>query len=184
MTIALFFCAVIALSIELSYIGNVMGFFQKEDEKIIITNIIIIPFVVFVFLIGGTFLGTSSVKLLNGNNLWYASTILFILGIKMFYDGIKLHKSKQLINPVHIKGLIILSVLTGLNSFFVGLGFGLMQIPIIFIYVGFIIFFAGVLWGFIVGKKLKKLNAHRFEFFLGIIYIIIAVISACLLHKG
>lgn len=176
MVIALFFCAVIVLSIELSHIGNVMGFFQKEFTNKIVTKLITTPLVVFVFLIAGIFLGISSVKLLAGNSLWYASTILFILGVKMFYDGIKLHKAKQSINPVHAKGLIILSVLTGLNSFFVGLSFGLLQVEFKFIYAGYITLFVGILWGYIVGKKLKKLNPHRFEFFLGIIYIIIAVV--------
>lgn len=172
----LFFCTVFMLSIELSYVGKVMGFFQKEFMVKDIAKLFSASIIIVFFLIVGSFLGNASVKVLEGNSLWYASTVLLILGIKMFYDGIKMHKVKQLINPLHNKGLLILAILVGLNSFFVGVSFGLMQISVLFIYVSLIILFAGILWGYFIGLKLKSLNPHRYEFFLGIIYIIIAII--------
>lgn len=172
----LFFCAIILLSIELSYVGKVMGFFQKEFEIIDIVKLVSASLFIVVFIIIGSILGNTSVKVLSDNSLWYAATVLFILGIKLFYDGIKLHKVKQLINPLDFKGLVILSILVGLNSFFVGLSFGLMQISILLIYLSFIVLVAGVILGYFVGLKSKNLNPSRYEFFLGIIYIIIAVV--------
>ena len=176
MLLFLFFCTVVPLSLELSYTGKVMGFFQKQFVAKDMVKLFLASFIIVIFLVLGSFFGNVSVKILEGNSLWYASTVMLILGIKMFYDGIKMHKVKQLINPLHNKGLLILSILVGLNAFFIGLSFGLMQIQVKYIYVSLTILFAGILWGYSVGLKLKNLNPHRFEFFLGIIYIIIAII--------
>jgi putative Mn2+ efflux pump MntP len=80
-----------------------------------------------------------------------------------------------MINPLQNRGLLILSILTGINSFFVGLGFGLMSIKTLYVYYGIPLLITGILWGYFTGFTVKKLNNHRYEFFLGIIYIIIAI---------
>ena len=175
MLIYLFFCTIVLLSVELMYTGKVMGFFQKKLDIKDIINLLMASFIVAVFLIIGSFIGKSLVNILAESNTWYAATILFILGIKMFYNGVKLHKAKQLINPLDNKGLIVLAILVGLNAFFVGISFGLMQISSSLIFASFSILFAGLLLGYSMGLKLKNLNPHRYEFLLGIIYIIIAL---------
>ena len=176
MLIFLFYCTVILLAIELSYIGKVLGFFQKKIIAKDIVKLSIASLITVAFLALGSFVGYYGEVILVASSLWYASTVLFIMGLKMFYNGAKLHKVKQLINPIHINGLLTLSTLVGLNSFFIGLSFGLIQIPIVTIYTSIGILFMGILLGYLAGLKLKVLNPHRYEFLLGFIYIIISIV--------
>ena len=175
MLIFLFYCTVLLLAIEVSYVGKVMGFFQKEFVVNDLVKLVFATLLIVVFLVFGSLFGNLAVELLAGNSLWYASTILFILGIKLFYNGIKLHKVKQQINPLQNKGLIVLSILIGLNAFFVGLSFGLIQLSKSLIFSSFTVLFIGILLGYFTGLKLKNLNSGRYEFLLGIFYVIIAI---------
>jgi len=171
----LFIITIILLSIELSYVGKVMGFIQDKFAITDLSKLFLSSFIVFLFITIGYILSLFLTSILH-NKEWYASTIIFILGIKLFYDGIKLHKAKQLINTNNISGLIISSILIGLNSFFIGVSFGLIDINRSLIITSLGVLFAGAILGYATGLKLKKLNPHRFEFFIGIVYIVVAIL--------
>ncbi len=178
MLVGLFFCIIIILSVELFSMGMVVGFFQK---KIVIKDIggfVIVALTLTFFLVLGHKLGVFSSKIFPDYSLWYAATVIFILGLKMFYDGLKLRNLKQLINPLEIKGLLVLTILAGLNVFFVGLGFGLMHLPSNFVFFTVFIFLAVILIGYFMGFRSEKLFSRKFEFLSGIFYIIIAIIIA------
>ena len=176
MLIVLYFCAIVLLSIELFFIGLVTGFFQN---KFIIKDtfaFLLVSVIATLLLAAGNLLGNFLAKLISDYNIWYAATVLFILGFKMIYSGIKLYKVKQQINPLNLKGLLILAILTGLNTFFVGLGFGLMQLANKYIYLSSMVFMAVILLGYFTGFKSKKLLSYKNEFISGICFIIIAII--------
>jgi putative Mn2+ efflux pump MntP len=175
MLILLFIIAILLLSTELTYIGKTAGFIQNKFTITDLLKIFSSSFLVFLFLVTGYTIGNILINILGDDNIWYASTIIFILGIKLFYDGIKLHNPKQSINTSSVKGLLIYSILIGLNSFFVGLSFGLFPIDKSYLLVGLSAFFISILLGYVTGLKSKQLNSHRFEFLLGIVYIIIAI---------
>jgi putative Mn2+ efflux pump MntP len=177
MVLFLFVISVVVLSIELSYIGKVMGFFQQKAVITDVWKLIISSGVVFFLLLGGYLLGGLLLYLFGDSSSWYAATVMFVLGLKMFYDGVKTHKVKQQINPHDAKGLFILSVLVGLNAFFIGVSFGLLQLALNSIFISLAILISSVIGGYVYGVSLKKLNSHRFEFLLGIIYVIIAIIE-------
>jgi len=122
--------------------------------------------------------GVFSSNIFPDYSLWYAATIIFILGLKMFYDGLKLSKFKQLINPLELKGLLVLTILNGLNAFFVGLCFGLMHLPNKFVLFATFVFLVLILTGYILGLKSEKLFSRKVEFYSGIFYIVIAIIIA------
>jgi putative Mn2+ efflux pump MntP len=134
MLIGLYFCAIFICSVELLFTGMVVGFFQK---KFVINDMLrfLLSALFATLLLGlGNFVGNIGNRLVTNYSIWYAATVLFILGLKMFYDGLKLYKLKRFINPLDFKGSIVLAILAGLNAFFVGLSFGLLQIGIKYIY--------------------------------------------------
>jgi len=175
MLITIFFFSVLLVSIELAYIGKVTGFLQKKLSSADLIKLLSSALIPFVFMYAGVTLGKFGIKYTAEYTQWYAATVFFILGVKLFYDGFRLHKIKQIINPLQNRGLLILAILTGINSFFAGLGFGLLNIKTLYVFYAIALLFTGILWGYFTGFTTKKLNSHQYEFFLGIIYIIIAI---------
>lgn len=178
MLVWLFFCVIIILSIEMFSMGMVVGFFQKKVFLKDIGKFVLASIMITLFLVFGYKVGFHSSTNFPDYSLWYASTIIFILGLKMLYDSFKLAKFKQLINPLEIKGVLVLTILTGLNAFFIGLSFGLIQLPNNFIFFTVFIFLAVILIGYFVGFKSEKLFSRKVEFLSGFFYIVIAIIIA------
>jgi len=175
MWVVFFICVSSILSIELFFMGTVVGFFQKQFFIKDTFRFLLSSVITTLFLALGYLIGNFSNQFLQYLSHWFAATVLFILGLKMFYQALKLHKAKQLINPLDFRSLIFLSVLSGLNAFFIGLVFGIMQMVNTLMYLSFLIFFSTLLFGYIFGFRLKKLPSLRFEFIVGILYIIIAI---------
>lgn len=176
MVIGLFICAITLHSIELFLMGQVIGFFQKKFFFNDTLGFILAAFITSLFLGLGFLMGKFFAPIIPDYSVWYAATILLVLGIKMFYSGIKHHKAKQLINPLEIKGLIALAILSGLNAFFIGVAFGLLQLVNAFIYLSFLLFLCAIFFGYFEGFKRKKLPSRRFEFLSGAFYMIIAIV--------
>ncbi|MDA3891928.1 MAG: manganese efflux pump [Salinivirgaceae bacterium] len=172
----LFYASLAVLSIELFFIGMVVGFFQKNILIADVFKLILAGWATYIFLFIGQLVGNGFVNWFAEKNIWYAATILFILGLKMFYDMVKLGKFKQLINPLETKGLITLTVLLGINSFFVGLVFGLLKFRGVMQFYPLLFLITVVLLGYFLGFKSKKILSRRFEFLSGLIYVLIAII--------
>jgi putative Mn2+ efflux pump MntP len=176
MVVGLFICAITLHSIELFLLGQVIGFFQKKFYSRDIPGFILAALITSAFLGFGFLLGNFFTPFLPDFSVWYAATIFLALGIKMFYSGIKLYKAKQLINPLDAKGLIVSAILSGLNAFFIGLSFGLLQLANTFIYLSFLLFLCAIFFGYFEGFNRKKLPSRRFEFVSGVFYMIIAIL--------
>lgn len=178
MLVGLYFCAIIVFSVELLFTGMVVGFFQKRFIFNDLLNFFLSAIIATLMLGFGYLIGNYTSGIVPKYSFWYAATVLFILGVKMFYDGLKLYKLKRLINPLDFKGLIALAIMAGLNAFFIGLSFGLMQIAINYIYFSFLLFLAVILIGYITGFGSQNLPSKRIEFMSGLFYIILAIIIA------
>lgn len=174
----LYFAIALIASVELLFIGLVIGFFQEKISINDVAKLLISALIAFVFLYLGFFLGEYSTIWVGERSLWYSATIIFILGLKMFYDRIKLGKLKQLINPLEVKGLITLTALAGINFFFIGLAGGLQYTKATLVLSSVIVLAAFAFLGYALGFNLKKITSRRFEFLSGILYIVIAIIIA------
>jgi len=178
MVVGLFYLSLIIISIELLFIGLITGFYQKEFKIKDILLFFQTGIVVFIFLKLGQLLASATIKIAPQYSNWYAATILFVLGLKMFYDGIKMRKLKQYINPLEYKGLLIYGVLSGINSFFVGLTFGLLGIANQFLNRSAALFILVLVTGYIFGLKIVSQIKFKNEFIAGFLYIIMAIIIA------
>ena len=174
----LYVAIVCIAALELLYIGNVIAFFQQKIIANDILKLVIAALLSFVFLIVGRLIGNLVLIWISESSVWYAATIIFILGLKMFYDKIKLGKIKQFINPLETKGLLTLTVLQGINIFFIGLASVLLKITSQFSIYSLLIFIFAVVLGYSLGFILKKESKRQFEFLSGIFYIIIAIVIA------
>lgn len=174
----LYISALLIASIELFFIGIVVGYFQEKTSLLDAVKLVLSSLGAFFFL----YIGFLTGKLLTGwfgdRSSWYGATILLFLGIKMFYDRIKLGKLKQLINPLENKGLVILTLLLGINVFFVGASSSLLSTSSQLIYISLPIMVSVVLLAYVLGFKIKNLLSRRFELLSGLLYIAMAIIIA------
>lgn len=174
----LYFAAIVIASFELIFIGVVISYFQKKIYANDVAKLGLVAVGSFLFLILGQFVGKLSLHWFSERSAWYGATIIFILGLKLFYDRIKLGKVKQLINPLETKGLFTLTLLQGINIFFVGLASGLLNTSLKLQAYSLVVFIVATLLGLVIGLNTKKPSMKRFEFVSGILYIIIAILVA------
>lgn len=172
----LFFAAVLIASIELFFIGLVLSYFQAKLKAFDIFKLALVSVSAMLFLIVGSLFGKASVNFLAEKSSWFGATVLFILGLKLFYDKVKLSKLKLLINPLESKGLITLAVFMGINIFFVGLASGLLNTPFSYNYLAIMPLLGIALFGYFLGFRTKQLLSRRFEFLSGMLYLAIAII--------
>jgi putative Mn2+ efflux pump MntP len=178
MILILFSIAMFSLLTELFLVGTVAGFFQKKVKLVDLIRFFIPVFISFLLLIIGIYSGNKAASLFSAYKYWYAASILFIFSLKLMYDGSKLNTLKKSINPIDKKGLYYLSILMGINAFFIGLAFGFIELKIItIVYIIFVLYFA-ILGGYITGFNLKKLISFRNDLFFAIIFLLIAIFVA------
>jgi len=176
MVLTLFLAALLVLSVDVFLTGTIVGFLQsKFSFKQLFKLQLVLAIIVSIVLLFGIILGKIFMSLYTNLAVWYASTILFILSLKLFYDGIRLHKLRRTINPLDSKGLLAIATFLCLNAFFIGLSFGFLNISNISTLYALLILIGAVIFGYISGFKLKKLIAIRVELYEAIIFFIMAI---------
>lgn len=108
----------------------------------------------------GWLLGTSFAEQISSVDHWIAFALLFFIGGKMIYEGIKGKENEKCIDFSNNKTLLILAIATSIDALAVGVSFAMLHtriwIPIIVIGVyTFIASFVGTLFGHHFGSKIN-----------------------------
>ena len=113
----IYILSVLFIVVELFLSGTIAGFmrkkFQMKDLLRFLIPVIIIDLLLFI----GLFTGNGIAGLFEELKIWYAGTILFVLSLKLMYDGIKLNSLKKAINTSDNKGLIHISISSNIIIF-------------------------------------------------------------------
>ena len=144
-------------------------------NKVYKAFIISFYFGLFQFLM--TYLGYNIGIFFNKNILNYGKYItffiLFLIGINMILDS---KKEIKLNSDIKIKEMIILSILTSIDAFSVGItfSFSIENIIINSVIIGIITYILSLI-GVIIGKKLYKIVNNKATFIGGIIMLILSI---------
>lgn len=105
---------------------------------------------------------------------WIAFILLSIIGLRMIYEGIKNGNGESCFCPSRTRVLMSLALATSIDALIVGVGFGVIEIPLlksvlIIAITTFVFSLAGVLIGHRLGSKLKV----KLEIYAGIVLILL-----------
>lgn len=170
--------ALFLLAIELFLMASITAFFQRKVLAADGLKLLGAAIAASLVLGTGLYLGSVVNQSWPQFSAWYAASLFFIFSIKMLFDGFKLNKLKRAVNPIDKQGYRILTLLVGINSFFVGLGFGLLEQSVTKFYFGLTIFVFFALVGYLMGFRMKKLNQGRYELLAAVFYLVIAIAIA------
>lgn len=175
----IFVIAVFVLSFDVFIAGTVVGFLQKKTDlsQLFKLQTFLGFFCSVMFLVGMT-IGKTTHTYFSQWSSWYASTILFLLALKLLYDGLRLHKLRQSINPTDKKGLIAITAMVSINTIFTGVAFGLLNIAYVYNWYPAMVFILAVSLGYFAGFKMKKLISLRVELFSALIFFLLAIVIA------
>jgi len=167
----------VALSIDLFQMGSITSFFQKKITRADAFKLVgIAGTLPIIFILFGWLAGKSLISMLSEQSSWYAASVFFLLSLKSLFDGFKLKPMKKSINPIDIKGLMVLTLFVSINGFLGGLGFGLLFVPVqLLLYVP-LIFIVAILAGYLSGIHIKKLFSWQSEFLFSIICLVVALL--------
>lgn len=173
----LFIIAIFIISVDAFVAGTVAGFLSsKIDHKLLFRLQIFLGLISSAVLLIGMMAGKFIFNFVSAWATWYASTLIFLLALKMLYDGLRLHKIKQSINPIDKKGLLAITAMVSINTLFTGLAFGALNIDYNFIWHVLIFMILAVSLGYFAGLKMKKLISLRLSIFSAIMFFIIAIV--------
>ncbi len=176
MTISIFLISVLVISVNIFITGTIAGFLQKKPDMSQLLRLILTPATLGAFvLLVGVAIGKLFISYFHDMSSWYAATILFLLSIKLAYDGMRLHKIRQSVNPLNSQGLLAISTFISFNSLFTGMAFGLLNIPYSYIAYAFIIFISAMLLGYFRGFKMNKLISLKVDVYSAIFFFLCAL---------
>ncbi len=176
MLTGLFLGGIIVLSFDLFFTGQVTGFLQQKVNSFDLFKFLVAALTVSVFLELGVLTGKLWNYISSDYSNWYAATIFFVLTLKLVHDGRSLHKTKKSVNPLNPKGLIALTMFSAINAFLAGMGFGLINMDIKYVFLSFLIFYILILAGYIVGLKIRQLIDLKTEYVAAVVFITIAIV--------
>ncbi len=173
----LFFACVVATALDLASVALVSAFIYQKPTVWQVVKTIAVPLVVctvtiFLGLTFGNYL-TGIVKQAECN--WIASSLFFMLALKMAYDALKLSPLKQTINPTSVVGLLVLAVFAGVNAFFYSTAFGLLVQQQSILNVAYVLVLALII-GCIVGLRAKRLYRLYAEWILAFVSVVTALV--------
>lgn len=169
------FCLIL-VTVELLMLGSVAGFFQQKINVKVILRLLLASTSIFATIIFGKQLGLWGYRFFPDYSMWYGSSILFVLSLKYMYDGLRMKKIKSSINPLDNQGLFVFLYTMGINGMFLGIAFGLFQLDLSINLYAFISTIVFVLIGFLIGTKMKKLIAIRYELIISILLLTSTII--------
>ncbi|MGE4287618.1 MAG: manganese efflux pump [Salinivirgaceae bacterium] len=178
MIFTFYIVSLVLLAIELFLMASITAFFQKKILAVDVFKLLGAAITASLVLGVGIFFGNLVGNTWPQFNNWYAASLFFIFSIKMLFDGFKLNKLKRAVNPIDKQGYRILTVLMVINSFFVGLGFGMLEQTTVKMFYGLTIFTIFALVGYLMGFQMKKLKQGRYELFAALFYLVIAIAIA------
>lgn len=129
-----------------------------------------------IFPVIGWMIGNVIEELISTIDHWIAFGLLFAIGGKMIYEGIKDENALIHLNPFKLTVLIGLSIATSIDAFVVGITFGFLETPIIFpaVVIGSVTFIASML-GLLFGKNIPAKRSHQSLILGGIILTLIGI---------
>lgn len=175
---ALYIITLFCVLVDLFLMGSVAGFLQKKIVVVDFFRFLIPTLIIASLLAAGLFLGKYVSLFFEDYRVWYAATILLILSFKLMYDGLKLNQLKKAMNPLDRKGILYLSVLIGINAFFIGAAFGLLGIPNKVLVYSILSLYFILVAGYFRGLSLKKLMAVKNDLWFAAVLLIIAMVIA------
>jgi len=103
---------------------------------------------------------------------WIAFILLFVVGVKMIFEGLKTSTEKR--NYFNMKNILVISLATSIDALAVGISFGLLKINICIasLIIGFITFIVSIV-GVLLGNKIGEKYAEKSEIIGGIILILL-----------
>lgn len=172
-----FIILIITLSIDFFVNATVAGYFQQKSPKNQIFQYLGIPVtIVLIILSIGLFIGHLANPFFADNCKWYAATVILMLALKLFYNGLRMHSMRLAINPLNKQGMLTIITFMAINAFFVGIAGGLVNLTLVNILYAFTIFSVASILGYLIGLRIKKLIAARIEFLAAVIYLITAIV--------
>jgi putative Mn2+ efflux pump MntP len=121
----------------------------------------------------GWVVGENMLNLIAGFDHWVAFGLLFLIGCKMIYEGVRQGSTLEA-KPLTIYVLLILSIATSIDALAVGLSFAFLKVQIAtpIIVIGAVTFTLS-LWGAFLGGKLRQLLIDKIGVAGGLILIAI-----------
>ncbi len=162
MTIYLYILLLAGTAIEVVAAALVSMFIQQQ----ISFKNIVIQFVVFTCMVGllsgtGIFIGNKiSTWQPDQTSMWLSASLLFVLTIKLVYDGTRTAVIRQQINPTGMSGILTLAALSGINTFIYSVAMGLSGMSPLAAKWIVPLFFVSIVSASIIGIKQRHL--HKF----------------------
>ena len=156
----LFLIFAVASTLDVVSMGLTAAFLDKQwSVSAVLLRFAVSTAIVMLLAAGGLALGYLGTAWLDGTTAtWFAASLMFLLAVKLVYDGLKTSQMRRSINPTAISGLAALSVLTGINTFIYSIGFGLLNVSCSKVWYFAPLFFAALLITSIAGRKQTRLH--------------------------
>lgn len=108
--------------------------------------------------------------------LWFSFSIIFIIGLKMIFEAIKVNPDERKFDLSQNSVLILLAIASAIDAFIVGISFGFLNSNIIYsaIIIGILTFIFS-LGGFFLGNLNRFAKPRVARFLGGLILIFIAI---------
>ena len=156
----LFAMFAVASALDIVSMGLTAAFLDRRwSAANLLLRFVVTTLIVGALALGGLALGHLGADYLDrSTGIWFAASLMFLLAVKLVYDGLKTAKIKRSINPTAISGLLTLSCLTGINAFIYAIGFGLLGLEYKAVVWYAPLFFAALLITSLAGIKQQRLH--------------------------
>lgn len=173
----LFFACVIATALDLASVAMVSAFIYQKPTVWQLVKTIVTPLLICIATIYlGLALGNHLTGILKPTDCnWIASSLFFMLALKMAYDALRLSQLKQTINPTSVVGLIVLAVFAGVNALFYSIAFGLLAQQQSMLNVAYFLVL-GLIVGSIIGLRANRLYRLFAEWILAFVSLVSALV--------
>jgi putative Mn2+ efflux pump MntP len=172
-----FFLIGVGLCFDTFAVSVSFGLVKKEIRFMQASRIaIILAFFQALFPVAGWFIGMSVKNFLSSFDHWIAFGLLFMIGVRMIYEGLRGEEERKEFNPMKMGVLLGIAVATSIDALVVGLSFGFLDTNIMVpaLIIGMVTFLASML-GMLFGKKIPGKTSQRSVIIGGILLILIGV---------
>lgn len=160
MAIWLFAMFVMATTLDIVSMGLTAAFLDKKwSLKSLLLRFAVAAAIVILLAAGGLAIGQFGTAYLDSQTAtWFAASLMFLLTVKLVYDGLKTAQIRRSINPTAMSGLLALSCLTGINVLIYTMGFGLLSLSFKAVLWYAPLFFVALLMTSIFGRRQTRLH--------------------------
>lgn len=151
---------VMATTLDIVSMGLTAAFLDRcWSLKNLLLRFAVSAAIVMLLAVGGLAVGRFGIAYLDGQTAtWFAASLMFLLSVKLVYDGLKTAQIRRSINPTAISGLLVLSCLTGINTLIYAIGFGLLNLDFKAALWYAPLFFAALLITSLAGRRQTRLH--------------------------